>query len=278
MINKILVTGGTGKTGRYVVEHLQNKGLTPRIATRSPIGENTVRFDWSDPTCFEQAFETIESIYLVAPTDTFDSIGAMKDALNATLDAGIKRFVLLSASSLEEGGPMMGAVHAWLRANVQEWAVLRPSWFMQNLTEGQHCEPIKKESIIYSATKDGRMGFIAAQDIANCAATLLTTSEIENTDYVITGPEALSYDLVAETLSSHLGRTIIHKHLLPEEVVKRYQNLGFSDDYANGLSAMDVAISNGSEDHVTNNVRIITGVTPMSINAFVQSNIDFWSS
>ena len=75
-----------------------------------------------------------------------------------------------------------------------------------------------------------------------------------------------------------MGRTIIHKHLLPEEVVKRYQNQGFPDDYANGLSAMDVAISNGSEDHVTNKVKIITGVTPMSINAFVQSNIDFWSS
>jgi len=167
-------------------------------------------------------------------------------------------------------------VHAWLRANAQEWVVLRPSWFMQNLTQGQHCEPIKTESTIYTATQDGRMGFISAQDIANCAATLLTTPNVENTDHIITGPEAISYDFIAQILSNQLSRKIEHKRLSSQDIVKRFQDLGFPEDYANGLASMDVAISNGSEDQVTNNVKLVSGVAPMSMETFIKSNIHFW--
>ncbi|AJQ94208.1 ergot alkaloid biosynthesis protein [Gynuella sunshinyii] len=278
MINNILVTGGTGKTGRNVVEQLQQQGFIPRIATRNPMAPDTVRFDWKDPSAFQDAFEGIDAVYLVAPTDDFDSLGAMQNGLSAALDAGIKRFVLLSASSLEEGGPMMGAVHAWLRENAQQWAVLRPSWFMENLSEGQHRNSIKMESTIYSATQHGRIGFISAQDIARCAATLLTSPQVENNDHILTGPEAISYDHIAEILSRHLGKTIQHKCVSTAELAKRFRNLGYPEDYADGIAAMDEAISIGSENHISTNVKAITGISPVSMNTFVQNNIEAWKN
>ncbi len=277
MIEQILVTGGTGKTGHRVVEFLRADAWTPRVASRTPNKPNTVRFNWQDPTSFESAFTDITAVYLVAPTDNLDTMGAMRDGLEAALKAGVKRFILLSASSLEEGGPMMGAVHAWLRANAQEWAVLRPSWFMQNFSEGQHYDPIRKESSIYSATQDGRIGFISAEDIANCAGKLLTAPQIKNTDYILTGPEAISYDVVAETLSHHLGRTIEHKRLTSDGIAKRFRDLGFPDDYARALASMDETIATGSEDRVTDNVQVITGQAPTSFDTFVQSNIGIWA-
>ena len=276
MADHILVTGGTGKTGRRVADKLRAKGLTPRIATRNPKDTASVRFHWQDSTSFERAFKDIEAIYLVAPTDTFDSIGAMQPGLEAALNAGVRRFVLLSASSLEEGGPMMGAVHAWLRANAPEWAVLRPSWFMQNFSEGQHRAPIRDEAAIYAATQDGRIGFIDAEDIARCAAELLTMPELENADHVLTGPQAVSYDTVAEVLSRHLGRTIEHRRLAPAALAKRYLDLGFPEGYAKALAAMDETIAGGSEDRTTHSVKTITGQAPTRIDEFVRRNVSAW--
>lgn len=278
MPERILVTGGTGKTGSRVVEFLRAKGLTPRIATRHPKEDAEIRFQWQDASSFETAFKSIEAVYLVAPTDTLDSIGAMQPGLEAALAAGVRRFVLLSASSLEEGGPMMGSVHAWLRKNAPQWSVLRPSWFMQNFSQGQHLTPIAEASTIYSAAEDGSVGFIDAEDIARTAAELLVLPKRQNTDHILTGPQALSYDKVAAILSHHLGRTIKHKRLTPALLAQRYMDLGFPADYSNTLAVMDEAIAGGSEAKTTDNVERITGRKPVSIEAFVCRNRDVWAN
>ncbi|WP_372572634.1 ergot alkaloid biosynthesis protein [Ruegeria jejuensis] len=276
MANSILVTGGTGKTGSRVVKQLRAKGLAPRVGTRAPQSEDEARFDWKDTSTFSDAFEGVRAVYLVAPTDTVDSLGAMQSGLEVALDSGVTRFVLLSASSLEEGGPMMGAVHAWLRSNAPEWAVLRPTWFMQNFSELHHRDPIRDESAIYTATDDGRIGFIDAGDIAACATALLVTPAIKNTDYILTGPEAIAYDVVAETLSSQLRRQIIHHRLTVDELAERHQSHGLPAEYAKSLAAMDGAIAGGSEDRVTSNVLKLTEALPTSIDQFVQQNLDAW--
>ncbi|WP_299475821.1 ergot alkaloid biosynthesis protein [uncultured Roseibium sp.] len=278
MTKSILVTGGTGKTGRRVAAELRENRVVPRIATRNPTADDHQRFDWKDPTTFTEAFENVRAVYLVAPTDCVDSLAAMKPGLEMARRAGVDRFVLLSASSLEEGGPMMGAVHSWLRDNAPEWAVLRPTWFMQNFSELHHRGPVREESAIYTATGHGRVGFIDAADIAACAVALLTAPEIKNTDYILTGPEAVSYDDVAQILSLHLGRKIVHHSLTIDELAERHRKQGLPDDYAATLAAMDGSIAAGSEDRVTNSVLELTGRAPNSISEFVQKNLKAWST
>lgn len=48
--------------------------------------------------------------------------------------AGVHRAVLLSSSAIASGGPAVGQVHQALPGLFEQWAVLRPSWFMQNFT------------------------------------------------------------------------------------------------------------------------------------------------
>lgn len=188
MTKRVLVTGGTGKTGRGVVERLSKLGIKSTIATRNPKSANETRFDWADPST-SIAFEGCNAAYLVAPTDRIDHLAVMQPMLETALGAGVTRFVLLSASSIEPGGPMMGEVHAWLANHAPEWAVLRPSWFMQNLSEGQHLKPILEEGAIYSATEDGKIGFIDAADIAACAAALFAAERTENGDHILSCAE-----------------------------------------------------------------------------------------
>ncbi len=278
MRDRILITGGTGKTGRRVAESLRRQNVRTLVASRSANGPATVHFDWSDTATFNGALEEIAAIYLVAPSNVAEPLAAMMPFLERALERGVARFVLLSASSLEEGGPMMGAVHAWLHRHAPRWVVLRPTWFMQNFSEQQHLSTILEEGAIYSATGDGRVGFIDAEDIAATAAQALTAPDFPNGDMILTGPETLSYDDVAALISSASGRRVRHHRLTEQELADRFEAGGLAAHYAHVLAAMDTAISQGAEDRLTNEVRRATGRAPVRFIDFANRAAPCWKT
>lgn len=212
MTERILVTGGTGKTGQHVAKGLALRGIEARVATRHPSATDQVLFEWHDPTTHDAALEGVGAVYLVAPTDQTEQLPVMRSFLERAVSQVPGRLVLLSASSLEAGGPMMGAIHAWLGANAPLWTVLRPSWFMQNFTT-QHLRSILDEGCLYSATADGRVPFIDVADIAAVAVEVLADAALASGEHILTGPEALSYDAVAEAISARIGRPVRHCRL-----------------------------------------------------------------
>lgn len=171
---------------------------------------------------------------------------------------------------------MMGEVHAWLAANAPDWAVLRPSWFMQNFSEGPHAATIRDEGIIYSATGTGRVGFIDAEDIAASAAAALVAPTPLNSDVVLTGPDAWSYDDVAATISTALGRLLRHLSLDPAALADRFVKQGLPPDYARTLADLDLDIAAGAEDYTTQGVAQLTGRPPTSFRAFANGVIETW--
>ena len=273
----ILITGGTGKVGRRIAAQLRDSGVTPRVATRQVRRPGEVRFDWADPGSFDAALRGVGTVYLVAPPSTAGgTLAAMRPFLDHAMSRGVGRFVLQSASALEAGGPMMGAVHTYLRAHAPRWAVLRPTWFMQNFSEQQHLPTIRDEGAIYSATGDGRVAFIAAEDIAAVAARALTEPAFPDRDLVLTGPQPLSYDEVAAVVAGVIGRPVVHRRLQESELACRFAQGGMDAAHARTLAAMDTAIARGSEDRVTDGVRAVTGRSPGDFRAFAEANADVW--
>ncbi|MET0406200.1 MAG: NAD(P)H-binding protein, partial [Cystobacter sp.] len=103
---RILVTGGTGKVGRHLVRRLVELGGTVRLASRlgsAPEGVEAARFDWNDAAGHARAVEGVERVYLVAPVGVPDPLPLMTAIIERALAAGVRRFVLQSASSLPEG-------------------------------------------------------------------------------------------------------------------------------------------------------------------------------
>ncbi|MDB5613171.1 MAG: ergot alkaloid biosynthesis protein [Devosia sp.] len=276
-MNRILVTGASGKTGRRVVERLVGIGIQPRSALRMAKGPETVPFDWTATESHVAALKGISAVYLVAPPGVVDPLPVMLPFLEQALQSGVKRFVLLSASSIEDGGPVMGQVHAWLRSNVPSWIVLRPTWFMQNFSEQQHLPTIVGEDAIFSATSDGRIGFIDAEDIAAVAAIALTAPDFQSGDLILTGPETLSYDQVALLIGQATGREIHHHRLNEQQMTERFVTFGVPDSFASGLAAMDVAIAEGAEDRTTDNVSKVTGRPAGSFRDFVSRSAGAWA-
>ena len=269
MNDQVLVTGGTGKTGRLVARQLALRGIAARIATRNPTSADQIRFDWADPATHGPALENIGAVYIVAPTDRAEQLQVMRPFLELAASQVSGRLVLLSASSLDEGGPMMGEVHAWLAAHAPRWTVLRPSWFMQNFTT-QHLPSILHEGCLYSATGDGRVPFIDAADIAAVAVEALTDPALASGDHVLTGPEALTYDEVAGAISARTGRPVRHCQLSVPELAARHATFGIPEAYALTLARMDEAIAQGAEDRTTDEVQRITGRPAHSFADFLE--------
>lgn len=271
MVDRVLVTGGTGKTGSLVARQLAARGVEARIATRKATTPEQVRFEWGDGPSCRAALDGVDAVYLVAPTDRTDHLAVMRPLLEQAVEQGVSQLVLLSASSLQEGAPMMGEVHAWLRANAARWAVLRPSWFMQNFVT-QHLPSIISEGCIYSATQDGRTPFIDAADIAAVAVEALCDQTLASGERILTGPEALTYDEVADRLSAFTQRPIRHCRLSAANLARRYAELGIPHDYADVLARMDDAISHGSEDRTTTEVEQVAGRKPNKLTDFLAAH------
>jgi uncharacterized protein YbjT (DUF2867 family) len=131
----ILLLGGTGKVGGTIAQLLKQHGHPTILASRrgtAPSCSTWCRFDWLDSTTFNFPFEkaqNITSVFLTAP-GVMDVFPPMKVFIDLARAKGVKRFVLLSASIFEAGGPAMGQVHQYLIDLKAEYAVLRPSWFM----------------------------------------------------------------------------------------------------------------------------------------------------
>jgi ergot alkaloid biosynthesis protein len=271
----VLVIGGTGKTGRAVVAGLIKRGIACRIAARTP-SEAAVRFDWMDRDTYASALAGIDAVYLVAPVGVLDPVPAMSGFISRAISGGVRRFVLLSSSAIPIDGPAMGQVHRILADTAPEWAVLQPSWFMQNFTEGHHGDTIRKEGKIFSATGEAEVAFIDANDIGEVGAACLANETALNSGVVLTGPSALGYDEVAKLISAVAGREIAHVKLDPSALAKRFTAFGLNADYAEFLSQLDAFLAGGSEARTTNAVNELTGRKPNSFAEFAASHAHFW--
>ncbi|OJD15146.1 hypothetical protein AJ78_04571 [Emergomyces pasteurianus Ep9510] len=299
----ILVLGGRGKTAHRLAAILSTTApeIPFLVASRTISPTSTYKqaqFDWLDESTWAQPFtmasaspslrnsaaggaSPITAVYIVAPP-VLDMVPPMKNFIDFARGQGAKRFVLLSASSFERGGPAMGQVHDYLAQLGEnrekggggiEWAVLRPTWFMENISESQHLPSIKGERKIYSATGEGRVPFISADDIARVAFRALTDARPHNTEHIILGPELLSYDDVAEILSSILASKITHVKLSEAEFASRLEsNFGLSAEYTQMLAGLETSIKNGAEDRMNDVVERITGKAPKKFRDCVEAS------
>lgn len=272
----ILVTGATGNTGKRVSARLVADGFSVTAASRNAHagdGAEPARFDWYDRTTFEQVLRGVDRVYLVPPVGDPDPLGVVLPFLRQARASGMRRVVLLSSSAIEAGGPAAGAIHAVLPEMFDEWAVLRPSWFMQNFSGRHlHADSIRAEGIMRTAAGSGRVGFIDADDIAAVAARALTDPAAPNTDLVLTGPQALSYDDVATLLTAVTGRLVRHEALNYEQMCEHLANEA-PPQFAAVLAGLDRAIANGAEDRVTDTVERVTGQPPRGLHAFAAHHL-----
>ncbi|WP_217255067.1 NAD(P)H-binding protein [Streptomyces sp. AC602_WCS936] len=271
-----LVVGATGTTGSRTVARLTAAGHRVRAASRraTPVpGAEPVPFDWYDSATHPAALRGADRVYLVPPVGDADPAATVLPFLRQAQAAGVRRAVLLGSSAVGEGGPAVGEVYGPVRELFEQWAVLRPSWFMQNFTGTHvHARSIREDGAIRTATGAGRTGFVDADDIAAVAFHALTDERAPCTDLVLTGPEALSHDDIAAVMTDVTGRPVVHHRLTHEEMTERLTAV-VPPEFAAMLAGLDRSIAEGAEDRVTDTVRRVTGRAPRGFRAHVEQEL-----
>ncbi|KAM0271687.1 hypothetical protein ACHAQH_008973 [Verticillium albo-atrum] len=287
----ILLLGGTGKVARAIASLIAKTDMPALQASRSgattePDAANIsgVTFDWTDEKTYAKILSpSPRAVFLVAPP-ILDMFPPMSAFINLARENGVKRFILLSSSALEadEKGVAMGRVHAYLKSlgdkGEIEWGVLRPSWFQENLVEHRaHVMSIWGEGKVYSATGTGRIPWVAVEDVAASAFRLLTQEEAPNEDYLVLGPELLSYGDIAAIIADVLGREVVHHNQTPKER-QDIAMAGMPTGYAEMMAALELQIKNGSEDRTNDVVFELTGREPRKFRVMAEQRKEVWLS
>ncbi|GAA2346124.1 ergot alkaloid biosynthesis protein [Streptomyces violaceusniger] len=278
----VLVTGGTGKTRRALVELLRGNGVPVRVASRNPSAgdPDAVRFAWEDPATHPAALRGADRVFLVPPVNTVDPMALVGPFLAEAQRLGVRRTVLLGSAIVLPNAPGALELAAQVRAR-PGWVVLRASGFMQNFLSPRPVgERIRRHGEIRTAAGDGRVGWIDARDIAAAASALLADPGIEPSDqrdYLLTGPKAMSYQDAAATITARTGRSVRVVTIGTDEQATIYRAAGMSAEFAAAIAAVEDGIRAGREDQVSTAVLDLTGRPPRTFVEFVQEHATQWA-
>ncbi|MFF8770737.1 NmrA family transcriptional regulator [Kitasatospora sp. NPDC015120] len=247
----VLVTGGTGKTGRRVAERLTALGHTARIGSRTA----PVPFDWADDSTWDAALDGVTAAYLAYYPDlalpgAVEAVGAFA---HRAAEAGVEHLVLLSGRGEEAA---QAAETAVAEAGTG-WTVVRCAWFSQNFSESFFLEPVLSGELALP-TGVAVEPFVDADDIADVAVAALTEDGHDGEVYELTGPRLLSFADVAAELSAATGRRIRFTPVTVEEYRAVLAAVGLPGEFAD----LFTMVLDGRNAHLTDGVRRALGREP----------------
>ena len=200
-------------------------------------------------------------------------------AVAAARDAGVRHVVFLSLQGAEKNKVVPhAAVEKWLRSSGLTWTFVRASFFHQNLST-THAADIRDRDEIIVPAGNGATAFVDAEDVGAVAATaLLDPTAHAMKAWTVTGPRALTYDQVADILSTELGRPIRYSRPgLPRYVRHAHGSLGLPWAMVAVTSAIYTTARLGLAAGLTADVKAVLGRDPIDFAAFAHRERRAWT-
>jgi uncharacterized protein YbjT (DUF2867 family) len=280
----ILITGATGRIGGATLKYLSSRGMALRALIRSPEkaasvaapGVETVIGDFAEPHSLDAALEAVDAALLVSPLDP-RQVELQGHFIEAAKRTGHIHIVKVSGLGTALDSPVRsGRWHAEIEQHLEDSGLpfthLRPPFFMQNIL--RFAPMIRANGEFVGALQQGKVSMIDVHDIAAVAGTILTTSGHAGKAYVLTGPEALSYQEIAERISAILGRKVTYNDMPLEAMRERLRASGMPEWHVEIQIDFSTALSAGQAATVTDTVAAVTGRQPRTFEQFFQEHRD----
>lgn len=264
----ILVTGATGNAGSEVVRALVERGRRVRVLARDPArargllgaAVEVAPGDFADARSVRAALAGVEQLVLSCADDP-RRVEWETGAIDAAVASGVRRIVKLSAIGAEPGSPVAfwdwhGRVERHLEDSAIAAVVLRSSFYMSNFAA-----QLAPDGRLYAPAGGARIAIIDPRDVGAAAAAALADAGHDGRTYVLTGPEAITYDRVAAELSAATGRDVAFVDVddrdapVPGEVLKLFG-----------------ALRAGAAERVTTSVASLTGRAPRAFAQFARDH------
>jgi len=258
-----LVLGGTGKTGRRIVDRLRARDHAVRVGSRSAVPP----FDWEDPQTWPAALDGVSAVYVAYVPDVAlpSAAETVRAFAAAAVAAGVERIVLLSGRG-EEGAVRAEAV---VRDAGVDWTILRASWFAQNFSEGYLLEPVLLGEV---ALPVGDMvePFVDADDIADVAVAALTEPGHAGALYELTGPRLLTFADAVAAIGQAIGRDITFVSVSTDEYRAAMVEQQVPDEYVQLLTYLFTEVLDGRNACLADGVRRALGREPRDFAEFAR--------
>jgi uncharacterized protein YbjT (DUF2867 family) len=184
----------------------------------------------------------------------------------------------VSQMSVTETTPSPQHKLQWLSEQALNWSGLpvihvRPTVFLEGFFLTLTSDSVKQTNQIRLPFGQGKTSPIGAEDVARVVATLLENPQPHvGKIYHLTGPQSENMDFFAQEYSKALGRTITHQDIPVEpwrdELLKR----GWPPHVVHHLATMTDLHRAGRFDRLSDDVLMLTGQRPLSVQDFVRKN------
>ena len=287
----ILVMASTGMFGRPVVESLAKRGLSVRatgrsekaLATLDAPGAELVPADMDDPSTLLKLMTGVDKVLVNAPMDDQKEVRE-RNIIEAMIRSGNKAKIVLLTGGVEHDdalGEAGLATEKLMRSSGLPWTVVGPQTVMESNFKPFR-ELIQSENMLISCVGQSKVGFVALQDVTDAFVTVLESSKHDHIgrEYIITGPNAVTFEDVAAAATAALDREITYQDI-PRDV---FRNLMIKEA---GFTEADVdievmchldAFRAGKAARTTNDFKNLTGKEPQSVRQWWRENIDYFLS
>jgi uncharacterized protein YbjT (DUF2867 family) len=259
----MLVVGGTGKTGRRVVDRLRAQGRSVRVGSRS----GAPPFDWEDRATWAPAVAGATGAYVSYFPDLAvpGAAEAVAEVARLAAEAGVQRLVLLSGRGEEEAQ----RAERLVRDAFPAATVVRCSWFAQNFTESYLLEPVLAGEVALAAGEVPEP-FVDADDIADVAAAALTRDGHAGETYELTGPRALTFAQAVEEIAAASGRELAFVEVPMEAYAAAARAAGVPADVVDLLTYLFGEVLDGRNVTVADGVQRALGRPPRDFADFAR--------
>jgi uncharacterized protein YbjT (DUF2867 family) len=290
----ILVTAGTGTVGRHVVADLADEPVHVRVASRDPDraretlasddhvaldddaldGIEFVAFDLGRPETYHPTLSDVDRLFLVRPPAVSRVERDLFPFVDAGVRMGVEHVVFLSVLGAEKN-PLLP--HRRVESHLADLPVsttfLRASFFCQNLLN-THREEVRQGEIAVPAG-DGETSFVDARDVAAVAGRALADpASHRDHAYDVTGPEALTYDQLAEVLSAALDTRVRYTNPSLLRFVWRRLRAGDALGFALVTAGIYTTARLGLAGRVSDDAETVLGRQPRSVGVFAAEYAD----
>jgi uncharacterized protein YbjT (DUF2867 family) len=283
-MSTILVTGATGTIGGATLNALLKRGgNTIRVAVRNAAkaealekkGAQPVDFEWGNAEKMAAALKGVDKLFLLTPFSN-DQVEVGKQLVDAAKAAGVKHIVKLSAIGCDmEPGIQLGRWHRAIEKHIEAsgiaYTFLRPNNFFENFV---NYYPPAQDGVIYLPFGEGKVSWIAGEDIGEAAAVALTQDGHANKAYNLTGSEALGAGEIAAILKEVSGSNIRYMDVPESVALEGIKKFGAPDWMADAMMELHAVDKAGYAAAITDDFKNITGHAPMTFKAFAKANAD----
>ena len=265
--SNILVIGGTGKTGRKVVNRLSAAGHKVKVGSRSA----SPAFDWEQPETWSESLKGMDKVYITFQPDLAvpGALEAIEELIRKAKQSEVKKVVLLSGKGEREAELCEQVViHSGL-----DYTIVRASWFNQNFSESFFLEPIL-EGFVALPQAEVKVPYVDTDDIADVAVAALLNEEHNGQIYQLTGPRQLTFREVIREISDATGRDIAFTPIALSAYTQVMKQKGVPADFVWLIEYLfSEVLGNPNNAEITHDIEKVLGRKPKDFSDYVKETV-----